>query len=109
MKIECQLQLRFQPRIFKIILAALKKQPGAVLAYCCWENSGFPGSRGEPRVPPNYKNPGKISTLLEGCRLPIHTCLTKYTAIIEASGFNTHLTACAVYYLKQLQSRLGLG
>lgn len=109
MKIECRLQLRFQPRIFEKILAALKKQPGAVLAYCGWENSDFPGSRGEPLVPPNYKNPDKIATLLEGCRLSIHTCLTKYTAIIEASGFNTHPTTWAGYYLKQLQSRLGLG
>ena len=109
MKIECQLQLRFQPTTLKKMLAALKKQPGAVLAYCGWENVGFPGSRGEPFVPPNYENPDKVATLLEGCRWPIHACLTRHTAIIKVGGFNTRLTACAEYYLKQLHSRLGLG
>ncbi len=109
MKIECRVQLRFQPTILEKMLAALKKQPGAVLAYCGWDNLGFPGSRGKPFVPPNYDNPDMAATLLEGCRWPIHTCLTRHTAIIKAGGFNTRLTACAKYYLKQLHSRLGLG
>jgi len=77
----------------------LASNPKAVLAYCGWQNLGLPGPRGEPFVPPDYENPDKIATLLEGCRWPIHACLTRHAAIVEAGGFNTHLTIAEDYLL----------
>lgn len=79
--------------------AALASDSKAVLAYCGWQNLGLPGPRGEPFVPPDYENSDKAATLLEGCRWPIHACLTRHTAIIEAGGFNTHLTIAEDYLL----------
>ena len=77
----------------------LASDPKAVLAYCGWQNLGLPGPRGVPFVPPDYENPDKIATLLEGCRWPIHACLTRHAAIVEAGGFNTHLTIAEDYLL----------
>ena len=78
---------------------ALVTNPQAVLAYCGWQNLGLPGPRGEPFVPPDYENPDKAAALLEGCRWPIHACLTRHAAIIEAGGFNTQLTIAEDYLL----------
>lgn len=78
---------------------ALSANPDAVLAYCGWQNLGLPGPRGEPFIPPNYENPDKAAALLEGCRWPIHACLTRHAAIIEAGEFNTHLTIAEDYLL----------
>ena len=79
--------------------AALETNPQAVLAYCGWQNLGLPGPRGEPFSPPDYENPDKAAALLEGCRWPIHACLTRHAAIIEAGGFNTGLTIAEDYLL----------
>lgn len=86
---------------------ALVSDSKAVLAYCGWQNLGLPGSRGEPFVPPDYENPDKATTLLEGCRWPIHACLTRHTAIIEAGGFNTQLTIAEDYLLWMEVSTIG--
>jgi glycosyltransferase involved in cell wall biosynthesis len=86
---------------------ALKINPHAVLAYCGWQNLGLPGSRGEPFIPPDYETPDKAAALLEGCRWPIHACLTRYTAIIKAGGFNTQLTIAEDYLLWMEVSALG--
>ncbi len=86
---------------------ALATNSQAVLAYCGWQNLGLPGPRGEPFVPPDYENPDKAAALLEGCRWPIHACLTRHTAIIEAGGFNTRLTIAEDYLLWMEVSALG--
>jgi glycosyltransferase involved in cell wall biosynthesis len=78
---------------------ALASNSKAALAYCGWQNLGLPGPRGEPFVPPDYENPDKAAALLEGCRWPIHACLTRHAAIIEAGGFNTQLTIAEDYLL----------
>ncbi len=78
---------------------ALASDSKAALAYCGWQNRGLPGPRGEPFVPPDYENPDKAAALLEGCRWPIHACLTRHAAIIEAGGFNTQLTIAEDYLL----------
>ena len=78
---------------------ALATNPQAVLAYCGWQNLGLPGPRGEPFVPPDYESPDKVTALLEGCRWPIHACLTRHAAIIKAGGFNTNLTIAEDYLL----------
>ncbi len=78
---------------------ALASDAKAALAYCGWQNLGLPGPRGEPFVPPDYETPDKAAALLEGCRWPIHACLTRHAAIIEAGGFNTHLTIGEDYLL----------
>lgn len=79
--------------------SVLVADSNAVLAYCGWQNLGLPGPRGEPFVPPDYENSDKAAILLGGCRWPIHACLTRHTAIIEAGGFNTHLTIAEDYLL----------
>lgn len=86
---------------------ALKVNPHAVLAYCGWQNLGLPGPRNEPFVPPDYETPDKAAALLEGCRWPIHACLTRHSAIIEAGGFNTQLTIAEDYLLWMEVSVLG--
>jgi glycosyltransferase involved in cell wall biosynthesis len=78
---------------------ALASDSTAALAYCGWQNLGLPGLRGEPFVPPDYENPDKAAALLGGCRWPIHACLTRHAAIIEAGGFNTQLTIAEDYLL----------
>lgn len=87
--------------------AALVSDPKAVLAYCGWQNLGLPGPRGEPFVPPDYENPDKAAALLEGCRWPIHACLTRHAAIIEAGGFNTRLSIAEDYLLWMEVSAIG--
>lgn len=87
--------------------AALAANPQAVLAYCGWQNLGLPGPRGIPFVPPDYETPDKAAVLLEGCRWPIHACLTRHTAIVEAGGFNTQLTIAEDYLLWMEVSVIG--
>ena len=87
--------------------AALTASSQAVLAYCGWQNLGLPGPRGEPFVPPDYETPDKAAALLEGCRWPIHACLTRHAAIVEAGGFNTRLTIGEDYLLWMEVSVLG--
>jgi glycosyltransferase involved in cell wall biosynthesis len=86
---------------------ALASDSKAVLAYCGWQNLGLPGLRGEPFVPPDYENPDKAATLLDGCRWPIHACLTRHAAIIEAGGFNTRFTIAEDYLLWMEVSAIG--
>ena len=87
--------------------ATLATNPQAVLAYCGWQNLGLPGPRGKPFVPPDYENSDKAASLLGGCRWPIHACLTRHTAIVEAGGFNTQLTIAEDYLLWMKVSALG--
>ena len=86
---------------------ALASDSKAVLAYCGWQNLGLPGPRGEPFVPPDYETPDKAAALLGGCRWPIHACLTRHAAIIEAGGFNTRLTIGEDYLLWMEVSAIG--
>jgi len=86
---------------------ALVAIPQAVLAYCGWQNVGLPGPRGEPFVPPDYENADKVAVLLEGCRWPIHACLTRHPAVIEAGGFNTELTIAEDFLLWMEVSVIG--
>lgn len=79
--------------------SALAAHPDAVLAYCGWQNLGLPGPRGEPFIPPDYEGPDKTQLLLEGCRWPIHGCLTRTGAIRAAGGFDTSLTVAEDYLL----------
>ncbi|MDP1680335.1 MAG: glycosyltransferase [Burkholderiales bacterium] len=71
----------------------------AMLAYCGWQNLGLPRPRGEPFIPPDYETPDKAAALLEGCRWPIHACLTRRTTIVAAGGFNAQLTIAEDYLL----------
>lgn len=86
---------------------ALLADRRAVLAYCGWQNVGLPGPRGEPFVPPDYENPQKAAALLEGCRWPIHACLTRRAAITAAGGFNSELTIAEDYLLWMEVSAIG--
>lgn len=87
--------------------SALVSDSKAMLAYCGWQNLGLPGPRGEPFVPPDYETPDKAAAMLEGCRWPIHACLTRHTAITEAGGFNTQLTIGEDYLLWMEVSVIG--
>jgi glycosyltransferase involved in cell wall biosynthesis len=88
--------------------SALREDPNAVLAYCGWQNEGLVGARGLPFVPPDYEVPEKMALLLEGCRWPIHGCLTRHNAIKKAGGFNTHLVIGEDYLLWLEVSAQGL-
>lgn len=87
--------------------AALNTSPKAVLAYCGWQNCGLPGRRGNPFVPPDYEGPGKTICLLEGCRWPIHACLTYRKLVARAGGFDTRLRIGEDYLLWLEISSLG--
>ena len=79
------------PTLMEKLLMTLEAQPGAVLAYCGWQNVGLPGPRGQPFVPPDYETPAKRETLFAGCRWPIHAALTKRKAILAAGSFDPRL------------------
>ncbi len=87
--------------------AALNNNKEAVLAYCGWHNIGIEGPRGQPFIPPLYETPIKSQVLLEGCRWPIHGCITKRSAIAKAGGFNTQLTIAEDYLLWMEVSNMG--
>jgi len=81
------------------MVATLHANPGAVLAYCGWQNVGLPDGRSEPFVPPDYETPAKTETLFAGCRWPIHAALVKRDAITAVGGFDTELKNAEDYAL----------
>jgi len=87
--------------------ARLEANSNAVLAYCGWQNVGLAGPRGEPFIPPDYETPDKLAALLEGCRWPIHGCVTRRRAITAAGNFNTQLTIGEDYLLWMEVSAMG--
>lgn len=87
------------PGFIDRMLACLEADPSAVLAYCGWQNLGAEGGRSQPFIPPDYEGPGKTVALLEGCRWPIHACLTRRSAIEVAGGFETRLRIGEDYLL----------
>jgi len=86
-------------RFLEEMVAALRLNPGAVLAYCGWQNAGLTGGRGEPFVPPDYETPAKREILFAGCRWPIHAALTRRDAILSSKGFDTRLKNAEDYAL----------
>jgi GT2 family glycosyltransferase len=89
----------WSPDFLEKMCAALAARPDAPLAYCGWQNVGLAGPRGAPFVPPDYESPEKPAALLEGCRWPIHGCLTRAEAIRAAGGFDTRLAVGEDYLL----------
>ena len=87
------------PAFLASLFAALQARPDAVLAYCGWQNTGLPGQRGAPFIPPDYETPDKRETLFAGCRWPIHAALIKREAIVGAGGFDPHLKNAEDYAL----------
>lgn len=89
----------WEPDFLTQMYAALAAHPQAVLAYCGWQNRGLPDERGEPFIPPDYENAAKLETLLINCRWPIHAALTRYSAIMEAGGFDPRYANAEDYVL----------
>lgn len=87
------------PDYLQRMTAALDAHPGAVLAYCGWQNLGLSGGRGAPFVPPDYETPDKAETLFAGCRWPIHAALTRRDALLAAGGFEPTLKNAEDYHL----------
>lgn len=79
--------------------AALVATPDAALAYCGWRNLGLPGGRGKPFVPPDYEGRDKIADLFRNCRWPIHACLARRAAVIDAGGFDERYVTSEDYLL----------
>ncbi len=73
------------------LVAELDAHPEMVLAYCGWQNLGLPGKRGESFIPPDYEGADKMRFLIEGCRWPIHACLTRRDVVTRAGGFDSEL------------------
>jgi glycosyltransferase involved in cell wall biosynthesis len=87
------------PDFLETMARVMDNHPEAVLAYCGWQNLGLPGRRSTPFVPPEYEGPGKTEALLEGCRWPIHACLTRHSAIQKVGGFDRELRIGEDYLL----------
>lgn len=87
------------PRFLETLLGALMPRPNVVLAYCGWQNLGVDGGRGTPFIPPDYEGPNKTQALLEGCRWPIHACLTRRNVIEAAGRFERRLRIGEDYLL----------
>lgn len=89
----------WSPEFLEKMCTALAVRTDAILAYCGWQNVGLAGPRGAPFVPPDYESPEKPAAMLEGCRWPIHGCLTRAEAIRAAGGFDVRLTVGEDYLL----------
>ncbi len=85
----------WDPSFLEQMHAAIRKCPGAGLAYCGWRNVGLEGPRGEPFVPPDYEGPDKLRLLLENTRWPVHAAMVERRLALEAGGFATDLRYCA--------------
>lgn len=90
---------RWHPDFLLRMAAELEAHPEAVLAYCGWQNVGLPGARGAPFIPADYEGSRKMLSLLEGCRWPIHACLTYRELVLQAGGFDTSLQVGEDYLL----------
>lgn len=95
------------PDFLAKMLLALQANHHAVLAYCGWQNLGIAGGRGLPFIPPDYEGPGKTEALLEGCRWPIHACLTRHSVIRQIGGFDRELRIGEDYLLWMEVAHLG--
>lgn len=89
----------WSPTFLKKLVAALRAEPDAALAYCGWQNVGLPGARGQPFIPPDYETPDKRETLFSGCRWPIHAAMTRREAVMLAGGFDPRLKNAEDYAL----------
>lgn len=89
----------WSPRFLELMSVSLDTNAEAGIAYCGWQNLGLTGGRGLPFTPPEYENPAKLETLLEGCRWPIHGALTRAALIRDCGGFDEALTSCMDYDL----------
>jgi glycosyltransferase involved in cell wall biosynthesis len=69
------------------------------LAYCGWQNTGLPGNKGKPFIPPDYSKENLSERFLGGCRWPIHSPLVKRECIEKIGGFNEKWTTCMDYDL----------
>lgn len=97
----------WHPDFLRRMSDELARHPGAALAYCGWQNVGLPGPRNDPFIPPDYETGSKAINLLEGCRWPIHACLTYRELITRAGGFDTTLRVGEDYLLWMEISALG--
>lgn len=89
----------WHPNCLAELHQALLQHPTAMLAYCGWQNIGLPGPQGDPYLPADYETEHKLTQLFENCRWPIHACLTKRTAILEAGTFDTRFNTSEDYLL----------
>jgi len=90
----------WDPHFLQKLYKALEAHPAAVLAYCGWQNTGLPGQRGKPFIPPDYEaRPNKAGIFLKGNRWPIHAALTRRNILDEAGGFDEQFTTAMDYDL----------
>jgi len=81
------------------MLTALEGR-GAAIAYCGWQNTGLPGSSGQPYIPPDYEAmPDKLEKLVTGVRWPVHAALIRREILYEAGLFNPALKSCEDFAL----------
>lgn len=89
----------WNPQFLAKMVASLKANPDAVLAYCGWQNVGLSSAQGKPFVPPDYEDVQKAEFLLADCPWPIHAALVKRDAVIAAGGFDRKLRNAEDYAL----------
>lgn len=89
----------WHPECLNKLYQSLLNDKSAALAYCGWQNVGLSDGQGEPYIPPDYETLDKLALLFENCCWPIHACLTKKKAILEASGFDNRFQTSEDYLL----------
>jgi glycosyltransferase involved in cell wall biosynthesis len=71
------------------LVAALRENPNAVLAYSGWQNVYPDGRRGRPYLPPDYERERKLERFLRATSpWPVHAALIRRSALDAASGFD---------------------
>ncbi len=89
----------WSPEFLEKLYAALVESDAA-LAYCGWQNIGATDRAGEPYVPPDYEEEGKLELFLRAAApWPIHAALVRKSVIDEVRGFDTHFATCMDYDL----------
>jgi glycosyltransferase involved in cell wall biosynthesis len=89
----------WHPHFLELLHCGLRAESEAVLAYCGWQNVGLSGRLGNPYIPPDYEEEGKVEHLLRTCPWPIHAALTLRSALEHAGGFDERFSHSEDYKL----------
>lgn len=89
----------WHPECLNKLYQGLLSNKSAVLAYCGWQNIGLSEGQSKPYLPPDYETLDKQALLFENCCWPIHACLTRKLAIVEANFFDERLVTSEDFLL----------
>ena len=81
----------WSPNFLQRMHDELTAHPGAVLAYCGWQNVGVRGPAGQPHIPPDIEGSAKHERLFASCQWPVHAALVWREVVLAAGGFDRAL------------------